>query len=107
MKPRIYADLHNLDDDNRVCLDAAGTRDDLARLGLQLTDGLQLTLYTEDADESGRPDELLVDGAARLTDERNWVAEVDWTSVRHASDEGDPAGANRHPAGTPAKDQIA
>jgi hypothetical protein len=107
MKPRIYADLQSQDDDNRVRLDAAGTRDDLARLGLQLTDGLQLTLYSDDADESGHPDELLVDGVARLGDGRSWVAEVDWASVRHASDETGTAGANGHPAGTQAKDQIA
>jgi hypothetical protein len=107
MKPRIYADFQNLDDDNRVRLDSAGTKDDLARLGLQLSDGLDLTLYTDDADESGRPDDLLVDGVTRLNDGRGWVAEVDWTSLRHASDEASPAGANGHSAATSAKDQIA
>lgn len=77
MKPRLYADFHSLDDENRVRLDAVGTVADLARRGLQLADGLQLTLWTEDADESGRPDDLLVDCVVRHGAGGQWVAEAD------------------------------
>lgn len=97
MKPRIYADFHNLDDENRVLLDSTGTRDDLTRHGVQLVDGLQLTLYTDDADEAGRADDLLVDAVVRR-DERGWVAAADWTSLRHLSDEAGANGVNGHPA---------
>ncbi|MFO0844075.1 MAG: hypothetical protein U0797_17020 [Gemmataceae bacterium] len=88
MKPRIYADFQNLDNYNRLRLTCAGTLDDLSRQNLQLREGLVLTLYMDDADDKGRPDELLADGTVRYNaEERCWVAEVDWTALRHASDE--------------------
>jgi hypothetical protein len=86
--PRVYADFQNLDDDNRVKLTCVGTREDLARQGIELQEGLVLTLYSDDADDQGRPDELRVEGVVHYqADEQCWVAAVDWTAVRHASEE--------------------
>lgn len=85
--PRIYADFHNLDDENRVRLTCAGTARDIERLGIELTEGMRVTLYTDDADDLGRSDEMFVEGLIRFSDpDRSWVAVVDWTAVRHASD---------------------
>ncbi|MGH7201129.1 MAG: hypothetical protein ACREJB_11025 [Planctomycetaceae bacterium] len=85
--PRIYADFQNLDDSNRIRLTCAGTREDLARQGVQLRDGLNLTLYTDDEDDAGRPDELLVDGTVQYNDtEKCWVAAVNWNHLVHASE---------------------
>jgi hypothetical protein len=93
--PRIYADFHNLDEFNRLKLTCAGTRDDLARLGVRLKEGLALTLYTDDADDEGRSDELRVDGIVRYNNEEDcWTAEVDWKALRHASEEDGGAGMN-------------
>src|SRR5262245_52271433 len=103
MTPRVYADFHNLDDENRVRLNTQGTVQDLARLGLRLAEGLALTLYTEDADEAGHPDDLLVDGIARRSDDSGWVAEVDWSSLRHESDE---AGTNGQPGQSSAAGKV-
>jgi hypothetical protein len=95
MKYRIYADFHNLDDENRVRLNSVGTSQDLNCLGLQLTDGLTLTLYSDDGDDFGKPDDILVDGVVRYSaTENTWVVEADWTSLRHASDEARLAGLN-------------
>ncbi|MBO0700470.1 MAG: hypothetical protein J2P46_18880 [Zavarzinella sp.] len=88
MKPRLYADFQNLDDEGRVRLNTQGTLQDLARLNRTLTDGAPVVLYTDDADEEGRPDDLLVDAVAQRTAEGAWVADADWHSLRHASDEG-------------------
>ena len=86
--PKIYADFHNLDDSNRVRLTCAGTVADLLRQGINLREGLVLTLYMDDADDRGQPDELLADGLAHYDlGEQVWVASVDWDSVRHASDD--------------------
>jgi hypothetical protein len=86
--PRIYADFQNLDDDNRLRLNCRGTLADLQRHGVQLRDGLRLTFYTDDADDAGRPDELLIEGEVRFNDSEGcWVAAVDWTRLRHASEE--------------------
>jgi hypothetical protein len=86
--PRVYTDFQNLDGANQLRLTCAGTTRDLRRLGLELREGLALTLYTDDTDDRGRPDELLADGVVRYNaDEQCWVAEVDWGAVRHASED--------------------
>jgi hypothetical protein len=85
--PRIYADFHNLDDKNRLRLTSAGTRRDLQRLGIELREGMAVTLYTDDEDDRGQPDELLAEGIVRYNEvEKCWVAAIDWQAIRHASE---------------------
>ena len=85
--PRVYADFQNLDDENRLRLVCAGTRRDLERQKIELREGMALTLYTDDADDQGRPDELVADGVAHFNEEENcWVEAIDWQAIRHASD---------------------
>jgi hypothetical protein len=86
--PRVYADFQNLDDENRLRLTCAGTRQDLERQAIQLREGMHLTLYADDATDDGHPDELLADGVVHFNEaEKCWVAQIDWQAVRHASDE--------------------
>ena len=86
--PRVYADFQNLDDTNRIRMTCAGTLQDLERHGVRLRDGLVLTLYTDDADDHGRPDELRAEGVVHYDEVQGcWVAEIDWSELRHASDE--------------------
>jgi hypothetical protein len=86
--PKVYADFHNLDDANRVRLTCAGTAADLSRQQIELREGLVLTLYMDDADDDGQADELRVEGIVQFCpDERIWTASVDWTAIRHASEE--------------------
>jgi hypothetical protein len=45
----------------------------------------------DDADDEGRPDELLVEGVVHYDEAgRSWVADIDWSAVRHASDDRKP-----------------
>lgn len=86
--PKVYADFQNLDDFNRLRLTCKGTQSDLDAQGIRLQEGLALTLYTDDADRHGRRDELRLDGIVQYDEAAKcWVAEVDWTALRHASDE--------------------
>lgn len=95
---RIYADFNNLDDFNRLRLTCAGTVADLDRYGIKLREGLTLTFYMDDADEEGEPDELLVEGVVQHDAEgKTWVAAVDWSAVRHASDEKGSSPPNLNP----------
>jgi hypothetical protein len=88
---RVYADFQNLDDFNRLRLTCAGTREDLKRQCIELRDGLRLTLSMDDADEAGRPDELRADGIVQFnSDEHCRVAAIDWSALRHASEENAP-----------------
>ena len=87
-RPKIYADFHNADAQGRLRLTCVGTIEDLARQGLELREGLLLTLYSDDVDERGELDELLVEGVVSFSeDEHCWVAANDWSAIRHASDD--------------------
>jgi hypothetical protein len=102
MLPRVYADFHNLDDENRIRLTSVGTQRDLRKLGIDLKDGLALTFYMDDADDQGNPDDIMVDGVVHGAGKKNaWVAVVDWETVYHASDIKCQASAN---GGIPKRD---
>jgi hypothetical protein len=86
--PQVYADFQNLDDANRLRLTCAGTFQDLRREGIELRNGLVLTFYTDDEDDDGQPDELRAEGIVEYDTQRGcWVATIDWTALRHASEE--------------------
>jgi hypothetical protein len=86
-KPRIYADFHNADSQGRIRLNCIGTIEDLSKQKVTLRAGLPLTLYSDDLDDKGQLDELLVDGIASFSEEEHcWVATIDWAAIRHASD---------------------
>lgn len=100
VKPRVYADFHNLDDANRLRLTCAGTKEDLERGGIELCEGMVLTFYMDDADDRGEPDELRAEGVVHYDEtESIWVVSVDWSAVRHASEEESPG-----PSGGPGVD---
>jgi hypothetical protein len=82
---KVYADFQNLDDSNRLRLTCEGTRRDLERQGIQLREGLTLTLAADDEDDEGRPSELLAEGIVQYDqDEGCWVAKIDWSAIRNA-----------------------
>ena len=85
--PLVYADFHNADAHGRLRLNCAGTLEDLALQKVELREGLMVTLYADDLDDAGRLDELRVDGIVSFSgEEQLWVATIDWSEVRHASD---------------------
>jgi hypothetical protein len=92
-KPRVYADFHNADPQGRIRLNCIGTVEDLSQQQVELREGLVLTLYTDDLDERGQLDELLVDGVVSFSEEEHcWVATIDRTTIHHASTGGKAQG---------------
>lgn len=87
-RPRIYADFIKLDDLGRTILICNGTWKDLARLGLDLAEGMEVVLYSDDGDPlTGEDDDLEVDGIVHYDPAAgHWVAEFDRDGFRHASD---------------------
>lgn len=89
-RDRVYIDFQKLDDWRRPILFTSGTLADLTRLGIELRDGMSLAFYSDDEDDDGHSDPLLVDGTVRYDDQnQRWVAEIDWNEIRHASDPGE------------------
>jgi hypothetical protein len=86
VKPKVYADFHNADSQGRLRLNCVGTMEDLAQQHIELREGLLLTLYSDDVDDQGQLDELLVEGVVSFSEaEHCWVAAIDWAAIHHAS----------------------
>ena len=67
-------------------------------------DGLPLTIYMDDADQDGNPDEIMVDGVARYSHaDKCWVAEVNWDESYHASEASERIESNGMPGDRPAR----
>lgn len=86
-KIKIYVDFQKADDEGRLILTCSGTWKDLNQYGIQLSEGLKLTFYSDDADEDGNSDNLIVDGIAHYDKaSEQWTAIIDWTAIKHESD---------------------
>jgi hypothetical protein len=91
--PRVHVDFMNTDRRihadglRRILLNTQGTKEDLERHGIELRENLKLLLYSDDADNEGRSDPLLVEGTVHFDSERDqWLAAIDWGALRHESD---------------------
>ncbi|MBD2307464.1 hypothetical protein H6G17_18480 [Chroococcidiopsis sp. FACHB-1243] len=72
--PRIFVDFHNADEKGRLRLNCIGTIEDLHRQQIELRNGQQLTLYSE---------ELETDGVVQFSNEEKvWVASISWEQIR-------------------------
>ena len=69
--PRVFADFGNADSEGRVRLNTRGTREDLSRLGMSLSESMRLTLTDYD--------EFEIEGVVSFSrEEQIWVATIDW-----------------------------
>ena len=68
--PEIYADFNNLDGQNRIRLTTLGSLGDIARLGIQLREGLALTVTMDDADDAGADARLSTNKGTALSKRR-------------------------------------
>jgi hypothetical protein len=85
---RIWIDFMKTDANRRIILAAQGTLADLERAGITLRNGQLLKAYSDDLDDKGQRDDLLVDGIVRFDEEhKRWVLQIDWDAIRHSSDE--------------------
>jgi hypothetical protein len=71
----LSADFHNADPQGRVRLNCIGTIEDLGKLGIQLVDGLRVTIHDEELEADGE--------VVYSSDEGIWVAKIDWDAIRH------------------------
>ena len=90
MKSRDRADFNGLFGE-LLCLSHEDTAVDDSGVIIPLREGLVVTAYDEDADESGMRDDLLATGVVERSPEwlkcrgSNWVLRIDGLGVRHRS----------------------
>ena len=90
----VFADFNGMLEPDLLCLAHSDVVTDNAGRSLALRPGLRLTAFDYDADESGRPDNILATGVverspayARCNGSR-WALRIDDTGIRHESDVG-------------------
>jgi hypothetical protein len=68
-----------------------GTKQDVILNDIKLEEGLRLGFYCDDADNEGRPDNLLFEGTVHFdSDKGQWYAIIDENSYQHESDLDNP-----------------
>src|ERR1700728_969009 len=88
---RVYADFNGLFG-NILCLFHKETAPDADANAVILREGMILTAYDEDCDESGKRDDLLASGMVEPSPEwlhrhgSRWILRIDHRGVRHESD---------------------
>lgn len=84
--PLIYADFMKASYSGGLKLVCHGTFRDLAKHGLELSEGMKLTFYNEDEDADGNRDDLVVEGIVEFDHQENcWVAKIDFDEIKNIS----------------------
>jgi hypothetical protein len=91
-KPMLYVDFNEMLESNLVLLSAADTKVSSNGEVVSLCDGLEVTLYMDDTDEHGDPDNLVATGVVEANQTAGWGAHVKWCcridakGIRHQSE---------------------
>jgi hypothetical protein len=64
-----------------------GTKDDIAKTGTILREGMRLSFWNDDSNDEGQPDPLYFDGIVHFDSEAGeWYVVIDDESYHHESD---------------------
>jgi len=81
----IWVDFNNMGIEG-VRLNCVGTLNELREKSIGLIDGLNLLVWSEDHDENGNPDNLIVEAIVKYSQiEKCWVAQFDWNCLKNES----------------------
>ena len=93
-KARIYVDLNEMVTDDIVLLSKGDTKVDSMGSIITFYEGMPVSLYSDDASNSGETDNLIFEGTAIKYDLESypgwqhvkWCVRIDWNSLMHESD---------------------
>lgn len=93
-KARVYVDLNEMVADDIVLLSKDDTKADSMGGKITFYEGLPVSLYSDDASNSGETDNLIFEGIAVKYDLKSypewqhvkWCVRIDWNSLMHESD---------------------
>lgn len=81
----LWVDFQNAGKDG-VRLICKGTLDEISEKGLTLHEGLQLIIWTEDQDDDGKPDNLVVNAVIKYsTIDGCWIAQFNVDDLKNES----------------------
>ena len=93
-KARVYVDLNEMVTDDIALLSKDDTKADSMGSIITFYEGLPVSLYSDDASNSGETDNLIFEGIAIKYDLKSnpewwhvkWCVRIDWNSLMHESD---------------------
>jgi hypothetical protein len=77
-QPLLYVDFNEMLESDLVLLSAADTKLDANGNVVALRDGLEVCVYMEDTDASGKADNLVASGTVERNKSYGWGAQVKW-----------------------------
>ena len=97
---RIYVDFNEMLSENTVLLSREDVKKDTEGNAVMFIEGKAVSVYMDDSDGEGRPDNLIADGTAELNPycgkqgqgfgrHVKWILKIDSRGIRHESDESD------------------
>jgi len=90
--PVIYVDFNEMVSHDVVALSQTDVRKDVSGRDVHLREGLPISIYMDDIDENGKPDNLVAEGVVvpREKDWRfsvvKWFCKIGPNGIRHESD---------------------
>lgn len=92
-QPRIYVDLNELVEPMLVLLSKEDTRTNSSGMRINLSEGLRVAIYSDDADSFGKRDFILAEGTVERNPQTTgwgsdvkWCCRIDHDSFHHESD---------------------
>jgi hypothetical protein len=77
-KPVFYVDFNEMLESDLVLLSATDIKVDLDGKSVHLNEGLEITVFMEDENEQGHPDNLVATGTVEVNDGLGWSSHVKW-----------------------------
>jgi hypothetical protein len=91
-EPRLYVDFNELIDHNLVLLSQSDYKTDSMGNSIHLYEGKIVSIYMDDTDEEGNPDNLLAEGIVIPNPLPNhiakWCCQINEKGIYHESEEG-------------------
>jgi hypothetical protein len=91
-KPMLYVDFNEMLEPNLVLLSATDAKTASNGTVVLLSDGLKVSVYMDDTNEHGHPDNLVATGVVEVNQSTGWGAHVKWccridtNGIRHQSE---------------------
>ena len=88
----IHADFNGMLESNLLCLSHSDAVKDKSGNVVQLSSGMAITVFDDDIDEYGKPDDIFASGTVESTPKHaqchgsKWALRIDLFGIRHESD---------------------